>query len=296
MNVKLAYVWMIVSCLAEASLAQEPVREPLWPDGAPGALGSTDKDRPMITWHVPETGNGAAIVVCPGGGYGHLAMGHEGKQIGEWLNDFGVTAIVLEYRLGPRYRHPAPLQDVRRALRTVRARAAAHSIDPARIGVLGFSAGGHLAASASTLFEAGDAAAEDPVERVSSRPDFAILCYPVIMFRKPHGHVGSGRNLLGPEATEEQLEAMSLQKRVTKDTPPTFLFHTNEDRGVPPENSIQYYLALREHGVPAELHIYEKGRHGVGLAPGQAGTSSWPERCREWLEVRAIIPPKKGSQ
>ncbi|MEQ8762814.1 MAG: alpha/beta hydrolase, partial [Planctomycetota bacterium] len=198
--------------------------------------------------------------------------------------------------LGPRYHHPAPLQDVRRAIRTVRARAKDHSIDPTRIGVLGFSAGGHLAASASTMFEAGDKSAKDPIERVSSRPDFAVLCYPVITFKKPHGHAGSGRNLLGPDASEEQLDAMSLQKRVTKDTPPTFLFHTSEDTGVPPENSLFYYLALREHGVPAELHVFEKGRHGVGLAKGMTGTSDWPERCREWLEVRGIIPSKEVSR
>ncbi|HLU48169.1 MAG TPA: alpha/beta hydrolase, partial [Planctomycetota bacterium] len=272
-----------------AAPAPELVR--LWPDGAPGAVGDEEADKPSLTIHrpAPAKANGAAVVVCPGGGYGFLAVDHEGKQVAEWLNSFGVTAFVLRYRIAPRYRHPAPLEDARRAIRLVRARADEWKIDPKRIGILGFSAGGHLASTAATQFEKGAEGATDPVERVSSRPDFAVLCYPVISFVESYTHRGSLRNLLGDSPAPELVESMSSERRVTAETPPTFLFHTNEDRGVPPENSIAFYLALRRHEVPAELHIYEKGRHGVGLAPGDPVLSTWPERCRAWMEARGYL-------
>src|SRR5439155_21753259 len=197
-------------------------------------------DRPTLTVYRPgaDRASGAAVVVCPGGGYGALALGHEGKDIAAWLTGHGVTAFVLKYRLGPRYHHPAPLQDAQRALRTVRARAQEWHVDPNRIGIWGFSAGGHLASTAGTHFAEGKSEATDPIERVSSRPDFLVLCYPVITLAPPYAHNGSRNNLLGKEADPQLVDDLSNDKRVTAQTPPTFLFHTNEDKGVVPENSV----------------------------------------------------------
>lgn len=231
------------------------------------------------------------MVVCPGGGYQMLAVDHEGKQIAEWLNARGVAAFVLKYRIAPRYRHPAPLQDARRAIRTVRMRAAEFGIRPDRIGIWGFSAGGHLASTAGTHFDGGDPRATDPVERVGSRPDFLILAYPVISFTTAYTHKGSRANLLGPDPDPKLVENLSNEKQVTRETPPTFLFHTDADTGVPPENSILFYLALREADVPAEMHIYEKGEHGVGLAPKDPILSTWPERLEGWMRGRGLLAP-----
>jgi acetyl esterase/lipase len=232
---------------------------------------------------------GTAVVVCPGGGYGFLAVDHEGKQIAEWLNAHGVAAFVLKYRIAPRYRHPAPLQDAQRALRYVRANAADFGIRRERIGIWGFSAGGHLAATAGTHFDAGTQTAVDPIERASSRPDFLILAYPVITFTESFMHKGSRDNLLGANPDSRLIENLSNEKQVTPETPPTFLFHTNEDDGVPPENSIAFYTALRRSKVPAELHIYERGAHGVGLATQDAVLSTWSARLADWLKVRGLL-------
>lgn len=283
-----------VATLSQTAV-QAPRTELLWPNGAPLAVGTEAADRPLLNIWAPAAGtaNGCGIVVCPGGGYGGLALDHEGKQVGEWLSSIGVTAFVLTYRVAPRYRHPAPLLDVQRAIRTVRARAAEWHVDPARLGVLGFSAGGHLASSAGTHFDEGNPAAPDPLDRVSSRPDFMVLCYPVISFTAPYTHVGSRQNLLGPSPAAELVASFSNETQVTARTPPTFLFHTSEDTGVPPENSVAFYLALRKAGVPAELHIYERGPHGVGLAQKDPVLSTWPERCRAWLETRGFL--KAGS-
>jgi acetyl esterase/lipase len=267
----------------------EPTKLLLWPKGAPGAVGTDEKDQPSITVYEPEHASGLAIVVCPGGGYGGLAVDHEGKQVADWLTSHGITACVLRYRLAPKYRHPAPLQDVQRAIRTVRSRAADWGIDPNRIGVLGFSAGGHLASTAGTHFDSGNRDADDPIDRISCRPDFMVLAYPVISFTTSHVHSGSRRNLLGDTPDEALVESLSNEKQVTKDTPPTFLVHTNEDAGVPPENSVLFYLALRKAGVPAELHIYEKGRHGLGLGGGDAAFATWPAHCITWLRVRGLL-------
>jgi acetyl esterase/lipase len=262
----------------------------LWPKGAPGAAGQEDADKPSLTVYRPEKANGAAVVVCPGGGYGHLAVGHEGKEVAEWFNERQVTAFVLKYRLAPRYHHPAPLQDVQRALRTVRARAADWSVDPKRIGVMGFSAGGHLASTAATHFDAGQPDAEDVIDRASCRPDFAVLCYPVItMTDVPSTHRGSRTNLLGKMPDPKLVESLSNDQQVTAQTPPTFLFHTNADGGVIPENSILFYLALRKVKVPAELHIYEKGPHGVGLARKDPILGTWPDQLAGWMKSRGIM-------
>lgn len=266
--------------------AELPVVE-LWEGDAPGALGQEAKDRPRLTIYRPEHPDGAqgAIVVCPGGGYGGLAMGHEGEAIGKWLSEAGLLAAVLEYRhAGKGYRHPVPLGDVQRALRVVRHHAAEWQVRADRIGVLGFSAGGHLASSLSTHFDAGQADATDPVERLSCRPDFAILCYPVIALGEPYTHRGSQQNLLGPDAPDELVKSLSNEKQVTPQTPPTFLFHTAEDQAVPVENSLVYFAALQRAKVASELHVFQQGQHGVGLAEQLPGARAWPCLCLDWLE------------
>ena len=264
----------------------------LWAGRAPAALGDAAKDRPRLFVHLPKQADAqqAGVVVCPGGGYGHLAMGHEGREIAQWLNDHGVAAFILDYRhRGKGYGHPAPLLDVQRALRTVRSKAKDWKVDPQRIGVMGFSAGGHLASSAGTHFDDGDAEAEDPIDRVSCRPDFMILCYPVIAFDEPFTHRGSQRNLLGADADPELIRRFSNEKQVTKQTPPTFLFHTEADTAVPPENSQVFLAACKRHGVPAELALHQAGRHGLGLAKNVPETSNWPEQCLDWLRRRRLL-------
>lgn len=266
--------------------------ELLWPDGAPGAKGNEAKDKPTLTINPAPNGTstGTGVVVCPGGGYGGLAVGHEGRDIAAWLNSLGVAAFVLEYRHRNKgYGHPAPLQDAQRALRTVRSRAGEWNLRPDRIGILGFSAGGHLASTAGTHFDAGRPDADDPIERVGCRPDFMVLVYPVISFTTDYMHRGSRRNLLGPNPDPDLVKSLSNETQVTARTPPTFLMHTNEDRGVPAENSVLFYLALRKANVPAELHIYATGRHGLGLAPGVLGTSSWPRRCADWMKGLGLL-------
>ena len=278
-----------------SALAQRGGPEPqvvlLWPDGAPGAQGDLDEDKPTLSIYLPtaERATGTAVVVCPGGGYRNLAMDHEGQQVARWLNSFGVAAFVLKYRLGPRYHHPAPLQDAQRALRYARINAAEFRIDSGRIGIWGFSAGGHLASTAGTHFERGNPAATDPYERTSSRPDFLILGYPVISLTTEYTHQGSRRFLLGETPDPALAENLSNDKQVTSETPPTFLVHTDEDKTVPAENSVLFYLALRRAGVPAELHIYERGPHGVGLAPADRVLSSWPARLADWMYSRGLL-------
>ena len=283
--------------LAMTTLAQNRPQEPnpvlLWPDGAPGAVGKEDADQPSLLIRLPAAmkATGAGVVVCPGGGYGHLAMDHEGRQIAEWLNSLGVAAFVLKYRLGPRYRHPAPLQDALRALRYVRLHAKDFGLLGDRLGIWGFSAGGHLASTVGTHFDAGNASATDPIDRMSSRPDFMILAYPVISFSAEYAHVGSRNNLLGEKPDPKLVENLSNEKQVTRQTPPTFLFHTDEDTGVPAENSVAFYLALRKAGVPAEIHIYQRGKHGVGLAGADPILATWSSRLADWLKLRGLLTP-----
>jgi acetyl esterase/lipase len=277
------------------ALAAEPKVELLWPNEAPGAKGDRPEDKPTLIVYLPEkeTATGTAVCICPGGGYGHLAMDHEGHQIAQWFNAMGVAGFIVDYRHRRKgYGHPAPLQDAQRAIRTVRARAQEWGVEPDRIGVMGFSAGGHLASTAATHFDAGNPDAEDPIERGSSRPDFAILCYPVIMFDEAHTHRGSQRNLLGEDPDPELVRSLSNEKQVTPETPPTFLFHTDEDKGVPSENSVQFYLALRRAKVPAELHVFRQGRHGLGLAADMPGTELWPGLCQAWLRGLGLLERK----
>ena len=289
---------LLLSCLT-LTLAEAPARPEevlLWPAGAPGAVGTTAQDKPSVTIYQPEKAkrNGAAVVVCPGGGYGGLAMGHEGKEIADWLTARGVTAFVVKYRLGPRYRHPVPLQDAQRAVRVARSRAKELGIDTAKIGIWGFSAGGHLASTVSTRFDAGEADADDPVERVSCRPDFAILCYPVIRMDPPYAHMGSRRNLLGDAPDEKLVKSLCNDTQVKKDTPPTFLFHTRADKAVPVQNSELYAKACEKAGVPVRLLVRDTGPHGVGLASKIPELKDWPEKLEAWLVGRKVLP--EGSK
>lgn len=270
--------------------AKDPV--PLWPQGAPGALGNADKDQPALTPYLPGPGKagGAALVVCPGGGYGALAP-HEGNDYALWLNEHGVTAFVLKYRLGSNgYRHPVMLNDAARAVRLVRARAAEWGLDPKRVGIMGSSAGGHLASTLLTHFDAGKADAEDPVDRQSSRPDLGVLCYPVITMGE-FTHQGSRNNLLGKDPSPDLVRLLSNELQVSRETPPCFLFHTFEDPAVPVENSLSFASALRKAGVPFDLHIYQKGRHGIGLSdkPPFANAHPWTADLLFWLKQQGFV-------
>ena len=268
----------------------EPPEVPLYKGDAPGALGKAKADIPTLAAYLPAKGKatGAAVVICPGGGYGAVMMSYEGRDVAKWFAERGVAGYVLRYRLGPRYHHPVPLHDLQRALRQVKARAKADGVDPARVGVMGFSAGGHLASCAATMFDKGDPKAADPVERLGCRPAFAILAYPVIDLGGKFGHAGSRRNLLGDKPAAALARSLSTQQRVSKDTPPVFLFHTREDKAVPVENSELFAAACKKAGVPCELMILDKGRHGVGLGGKDPELSKWPRRMMQWLEERKI--------
>lgn len=261
-----------------------PGPAPLWPGPAPGAKGTGPEDVPTVAVFRPDPAraNGIAVIVCPGGGYaGHAE--HEAEPIARWLNSTGALAVVLRYRLGPRYHHPAMLQDAQRAIRLARARAAEWRVSPHRIGILGFSAGGHLASTAATHFDGGDQAATDPIERLSSRPDFAVLIYPVVSMEPPVGHPGSRANLLGTDPPAELVRSLSNETQVTRDTPPVFLVHGADDEAVPVENSLRFAAACREAGVPFELHVFAHGPHGFGLGDSDPSLSRWPELCAAWM-------------
>ena len=290
----LVYFHAAPSLAADAPAADVPKAETLWSKTAPGALGKEAQDAPTVQVFLPPAGapkTATGVVILPGGGYWTVAIDHEGYAVARFLNTLGVAAFVVNYRHSPRYQHPAPITDAQRALRLVRSRAQQYNLSPDRIGVMGFSAGGHLAATASTRFDPGNPAAPDSVDRVSSRPDFTILGYPVISFVSSFSHTGSAEGLLGKNPNPQMLEDLSAEKRVSILTPPAFLFHTSEDNGVPAENSIAYYHALRVFRIPAELHIYEKGKHGVGLAPNDPVLSSWSQRLADWLKTRELLTP-----
>ena len=273
------------------AMAAEPITELLWPGGAPGAKGDQPADKPALTVHLPapEKANGAAVVICPGGGYGALMMSYEGNDVAKWLNDQGVAGIVLQYRIHP-YQHPAPLQDAQRAVRIVRSHAAEWKIDPKRIGIMGFSAGGHVAATLGTHFDAGDPKSADPIERIGCRPDFMVLVYPVISMG-PKSHGGSRENLLGKTPTPELIELLSNEKQVTPQTPPAFLAHSKLDHAVPVENSAMFYDALKAHGVAAEFLELPTGDHGLGCGKGPQWTE-WQSKCSEWLKKNKFLEAK----
>ncbi len=259
----------------------------LWAGGAPGALGTADEDKPTLTAYLPAVNpTRTAVVIAPGGGYQHLSMVHEGSDVAAWLNARGVAAFVLKYRLGMKYHNPAQREDAQRAIRMVRAQATEYGIAPDHIGMWGFSAGGHLAATVGTQFDAGDAAAADAVERQSSRPDFLVLAYPVVTMEAPYVHKGSRTFLMGAAATQAEMDAMSAELHVTAQTPPTFLFATTDDRTVPVMNSVLFYEALVKAGVPAEMHLFQHGAHGSGLAAGNPQLSVWPDLLMKWMRER----------
>jgi acetyl esterase/lipase len=275
-------------CATSVLASPEPQSIVLWPSGAPGALGKEPKDVPTLTVYLPEQGqsSGAAMVICPGGGYGGLAA-HEGRDYALWLNQAGITGFVLKYRLGSHgYRHPIMLGDAARAVRHVRAHATRWQIDPGKIGIMGSSAGGHLASTVLTHFDDGSPDAPDPVDRHSSRPNLGILCYPVITMGH-HTHEGSKKNLLGGEPDPELVRLLSNELQVTPRTPPCFVWHTYEDNAVKVENSLEFAAALRRAEVPFDLHIYQKGRHGIGLADGHP----WTHDCLYWLREQGFTAP-----
>src|SRR4051812_31336058 len=284
---KLSCFLPVVFCtLITTSLpaAEAPVR--LWPAPAPGALGTDEKDIPNLTPY-PAAGtniSGAAMVILPGGGYGMLAP-HEGQGYAEWLVTNGIACFVVKYRLGSDgYRHPRMLEDAARAVRLVRSRASEWKIDPKRVGIIGSSAGGHLASTLMTRFDAGNPDSSDPVEKESSRPDLGILCYPVITMGT-NTHKGSKKNLLGETPAAELVESLSNESQVRKDTPPCFVWHTWEDTAVKVENSLQFVLALQKAGVRYDFHVYEKGAHGIGLG----NHHPWAGDCISWLHEHKFV-------
>lgn len=273
----------------------------VWPNGAPDSNGMTQPEETYEGKHVrnvseaeiyvylPKIGinTGAAMVICPGGGYIWEAMDHEGYKMAEWLTNQGVAGIVLKYRL-PYGHDQIPLEDVQRALRIVRQKAAEWGINPAKVGVAGSSAGGHLASTAGTKFDTGNPTATDPVDRFSCRPDFMLLLYPVISFREEFGHMGSRINLIGPGNKWELVEKYSNELQVTPETPPTFLVLADDDTTVPPRNSIEFYLALKKYNIPAEMHIFRNGGHGFGMNKNNLPVDQWPNLFAEWMKTEGI--------
>ncbi|MGH8019371.1 MAG: alpha/beta hydrolase [Opitutaceae bacterium] len=284
--------------------ATEPEVIALWPEGVPDLRSDAAPERvennrvsevhyPTLTVFrvadntTPHTG----VVVCPGGGYARLAIDHEGYAIARWLNERGVNAFVLRYRLRE-YGHPAPLRDVLRAIRTVRSRAADFGVDGDRIGVIGFSAGGHLASSAATLFDHPDGRTGAALDAMSARPDFAALVYPVITMDKPFTHGGLRRNLLGEAPAQERIMLLSTDRQITPETPPIFLVHCADDKTVPLENSLLFLHALRKAGVPCEAHLHETGGHGFGMRESKNTVSDWPARLEAWLRFHGWLEGK----
>ena len=266
----------------------------LWEGDAPGAQGSEDADVPTLTvFRVhARTGRGTAIVIAPGGAYRGLAANLEGRQVADWFAARGVTAFVLKYRLGNRYLYPTPLVDARRAMRFVRAHAAEFDIAPDRIGMMGFSAGGHLTAMAATMPEAGRADAADPLDRVSSRPDFQVLGYPWLnAMTKDQKAAGLLRGVEDRSGAMRTFEQYSPERLVAKDTPPAFIYMTTDDELVPVDASVTFYRALNAAGVPAEMHIFGTGRHGSGLGLGDPALDAWPGLLEAWLRARGLLPP-----
>ena len=280
---------------------------PLWPEGVPGKrdIGpekvgdgyTSNVSQPTLTMVGPAVDhpNGTAVIICPGGGYVRMATAREGDQYATWLSTLGVTSFILKYRM-QEYGHPAPLQDVLRAMRLLRSRAAEFGIRPDRIGVMGSSAGGHLAASAGTLFDHPLGRTGAALDQVSARPDFLMLMYPVITMQDPAAHAGSRKALLGATPSAESLALMSVEKQVTSATPPTLLIHTQADNSVPVENSILFYQALTRAHVPAEMYLLEHGGHGMGMREGLGTSSLWPRRAEEWLRDRGLLTPVAAVQ
>lgn len=265
----------------------------LWPNGAPGAQGTEDIDKPTLTVFLPASNpTKTGVVVAPGGGYQHLSMQKEGEDYARWLNERGVAAFVLKYRLGPKYHYPIELEDAQRAIRTVRANAAEYGIASDHIGMWGSSAGGHLAATSGTKYDTGNTTSTDPIEQQGSRPDFLILAYPVISLEVPYMHSGSKKYLLGDDPDPTLVHSLSAETQVTKQTPPTFLFATTDDGTVPVMNSVLFYEALVKAGVPVEMHLFQHGGHGAGLAKANPALNVWPDLLIKWMRERGFAAPQ----
>jgi len=299
---KTLLVFTGILLLSTLSMAQNSIL-PLW-EGEPPNYTETGEvtiwdtsdivrvrnvQKPDIAVFLPSKKNatGEAVVICPGGGYQILAYDWEGSDIARWLNSEGIAAFVLKYRLpGARSNiipYKSPLMDAQRAMRMVRYNAGRWNVDPTKVGIMGFSAGGHLASTLSTHFDAGDPSSSDPVEQQSCRPDYSILMYPVISFSKEYTHKGSRESLLGSDPDPDLIQLFSNELQVTSETPPAILIHSEDDKSVPVENSLAYYRALRENEVTSEMHIYPYGGHGYSLAIGQGHLSTWPDRVLEWI-------------
>jgi acetyl esterase/lipase len=288
------FVSLLGFSLAVAASAQSaaPVPQPLWPGPAPMAEGTAEIDVPTLTAYIPaQNPTKTAVIIAPGGGYQHLSMEKEGSDCAKWLNAHGVAGFVLKYRLGAKYHHPAELADAQRAIRTVRAEAAKYGIAPDHIGMWGFSAGGHLTATAGTLFDQGPPASADAIDRESARPDFLILAYPVITMEEPYVHKGSLKYLLGDTPDPAQVQLLSAEKHVTAKTPPTFLYTTTDDGTVPVMNSVMFYSTLVANKVPAEIHIFAHGPHGTGLAQTFPDLKGWPDLLATWMRARGMMGP-----
>ena len=292
------FAFLCVFGLAQWTFAADPMVIRLWEGDAPGAVGQSENDIPTATVYLPPATDKptGAIVIYPGGGYGHLAIDHEGHQIARWANEMGLAGIIVSYRHRNRgYGHPAPMLDAQRAIRLTRAKASEWNIDPAKVGVLGFSAGGHLTTTVLTHHDAGQADAIDPIDRESCRPDFGVVCYAVIAMGEDITHKGSQKNLLGESPNEELVELLSNEKQVDSNTPPCFVWHTAEDQVVAAENSLQFYSALVKHRIPSELHVFPEGRHGIGLGANIPGAHQWPELCRQWLIRLKVMDEAKDD-
>lgn len=286
--------------ILQTAVAQKVIK--LWPNGAPGNNECQQPEETFngkmvrfvseatLTVYLPDKAKntGAAIVICPGGGYGIEAMDHEGYVYAEYLQSKGIAGIVLKYRL-PYGHHEIPLLDAQHAIRTVRANSPEWGINPGKIGISGFSAGGHLASTAATHFDKGKAVGVNPVDKVSCRPDFAVLVYPVITFNEQWGHMGSRENLIGKNHDLKLIRYYSNELQVTSETPPTFLILADDDKGVLPRNSIEFYIALKEKGVPAELHIFREGGHGFGMNKTGKPHDQWPELLTDWMKAEKIL-------
>jgi acetyl esterase/lipase len=282
---------LLLPALTLFTLAEDPPAKPevvsLWEGHSPVGDGTFQTEDAQITLYRPAHPNGACFVICPGGGYGTLVMGAEGSGIAQWLNQHGIAGVVLKYRL-PHGNAMVPLLDAQRALRLTRMKAKDWGVDPKRIGIIGFSAGGHLASTADTHFDSGNPQSPDPVEKVSCRPDFAILVYPVITMGEK-GHGGSRKNLLGANPTPETIEKFSNEKQVTPQTPPTFLAHAADDRTVPSENSRMFFEALQASKVPAKFLELPSGGHGLNGYKGPMW-DAWQTQSLEWLAEQKFIP------
>lgn len=305
---RIFYLFLLTSFAYVNLSAQEII--PLYPEGIPCENALTEEAKvdkkigrriskvhePSLEVYLPDPdkANGTAVIICPGGGYTILAYDWEGVDMAKWFNEMGVTAFVLKYRL-PHWetedcRSQVALMDAQRAMRYVRSQSAKYNLKPDQIGIMGFSAGGHLASTLATHFDGGDAEADHFVERQTCRPDFAILMYPVVSMDSSIAHGGSKRNLLGEETSAEEALYYSNEKQVTAETPPTILIHADDDKSVVPENSVRFYLALRQHGVPAALHIFTDGGHGFSFAEGKGAVEMWPKICTAWLKERGMLP------